>query len=339
VQLRYLPIAIATTLVLSIMAIGRPSAAQAYSGRMQYGETRAENSPPTGKLPPLLMPADVNDPIKVNNSPDTPRSQSPKPKDARKPPKKGSDLAGFSALATPPDDLPGTGDKGYDLTRNNFPLYTGVAAGMEVENNIVLPTNKDIVIYAPTMKPAGRACPEAVVVHWVELNSHTLYHNFGFWDHCTAGSWITWYDTTNSTFRSKYIRHEIDNVNWSMSVYIIPVSSRCWRGYIFNYNTGQMDILSGTNALCGTLPADYDNNGWTMWESHRLMDTTPPNCLDLPNLYSYGIMQWDQGGQQWVLLNALGQDSVPFQYGACGTNGTYGWSLPWPSQWIALTDH
>lgn len=219
------------------------------------------------------------------------------------------DDPGRSGEAGPgtPNPMPGSGDRGFWINSG-----TGVYAANDAQTNVVIPdTAVGTTIYAPTHMPAGNSCIETTTAHWRYAGQSSTTHGHGFWDHCVKKGWFT-FEYMDATWRGKYVRSLDGEDRYYTQV---DKSGSCWRGLLYNFTTGQWEEKVSP-AVCGS---STNTSGWTMWESHGLMDAAQV-CPSFPAIRASSVQIATSTG--WVSLGT-GNSSVLGPYGMCWTNGTY----------------
>lgn len=205
-----------------------------------------------------------------------------------------------------PRPMPGSGDRGFWINAG-----TGVYAANDAQTDLVIPDNAvGTTIYAPTHMPAGNSCIETTTAHWRDTGQPSTTHGHGFWDHCFKKGWYT-FEYMDATWKSKYVRTLDGEDRYYTQV---DKSGNCWRGLLYNFTAGQWEEKVSP-AVCGS----STQSGWTMWESHGLMDVAKV-CPSFPSIRASGIQILTSSG--WVALGT-GNSSVLGPYGMCWTNNTY----------------
>jgi hypothetical protein len=233
----------------------------------------------------------------------------PRPDTARKgatPPERPPQ-AGDQALVLP-TPWPGTGDRGFYLWNSH-----GIYAAHDAQTDLSIPNNAvGTTIYAPTSMPAGGSCVETVTAHYRYSGMASTVHGHGFWDHCVANGWVT-FETMDATWQGKYVRTMDGEGRYFTQVY--RTSDGCWNGELYNYSLGRWEQKA---RVCGTWSR---TDGWTMWESHYLMDVAKA-CPSFPHIRSSSIQILTSGGWQFLGTSSTYQSQLG-PSGMCWTNGTY----------------
>lgn len=225
-----------------------------------------------------------------------------------------------------PDIFPGSGDRGFWVTGGR-----GIYAANDVQTNVVIPDYAvGTTIYAPTHMPAGNACVETVTAHWRYSGMTSTSHAHGFWDHCGldgATGWQT-FETMDATWKGKYVRVFDGEERYWTEAY--KDASGCWHGLLYNYNLGKWE--EKLTPICGS---STFTDGWTMWESHYMMDVAK-RCPAFPRIRASGLQVWT--GSAWTPLTSSYTTQLG-PNGLCWTNGTYpGLQISVVnSDWTALT--
>jgi hypothetical protein len=231
-----------------------------------------------------------------------------------------------------PEGVPGSGDRGLWIRSG-----TGVHAQNDAQTNLVIPGSAvGTTIYAPTHMAAGYTCLETVTAHWRYAGMAGTAHGHGFWDWCEAdgsGGWQV-FEAMDATWLRKYVRRSAGEDRYWTEVFREEGTS-CWWGLLYNFEIGWWD---GKVHICGTQPDEYRSwyggNGWTMWESHHLMDQARV-CPRFPDIAAADLLV-HSGGTWGRLTEATSGQLGP--YGLCWENGTYRFSIsPGLDVWHALT--
>jgi hypothetical protein len=225
-----------------------------------------------------------------------------------------------------PNIFPGSGDRGDWISTGR-----GVYVGNDVQTDLSIPDSAiGTTIYAPTHMPAGGACVETVTAHWRYSGMSTTAHAHGFWDHCGldgATGWQT-FEYMDATWKGKYVRVYDGEERYWTEAYID--GSGCWHGLLYDFNLGQWEEKVSP-AICGS---SGFTSGWTMWESHHLMDLAKV-CPTFPRIRASGLQLWT--GSAWQQLGSTNTSPLG-PYGMCWTNSTYRWQVNSPNNdWTALT--
>jgi hypothetical protein len=246
-----------------------------------------------------------------------------------RPPRTGPPEAGT------PEGVPGTGDRGLWIRGG-----TGVHAQNDARTDLVIPRDAvGTTIYAPTHMAAGYTCLETVTAHWWYDGMVSTAHGHGFWDWCETDGSSGWqvFESMDATWLRKYVRRSGGEARYWTEVFRdegTPGRS-CWWGLLYNFEIGWWD---GKAHICGTQPQVYRSlyrgNGWTMWESHHLMDQARV-CPRFPDIAAADLLV--HSGGNWVRL-AEATSSQLGPYGLCWETSTYRFSVsPGLDVWQALT--
>jgi hypothetical protein len=225
-----------------------------------------------------------------------------------------------------PDIFPGSGDRGFWIQSGQ-----GIFGANDVQTDLAIPDSAiGTTIYAPTHMPAGNACVETVTAHWRYSGMATTSHAHGFWDHCGLDGATGWQNLEymDATWKSKYARIYDGEERYFTEVY--KDGGGCWHGLMYNFNLGRWEEKVSP-AICGS---SSFSTGWTMWESHHLMDQSRV-CPTFPRIRASGLQLWT--GSTWASLDAS-KTSTLGPYGLCWTNGAYGFQVNVAnSDWTGLT--
>jgi hypothetical protein len=228
-----------------------------------------------------------------------------------------------------PEGVPGSGDRGLWIRGG-----TGVHAKNDAQTDLVIPGSAvGTTIYAPTHMAAGYTCLETVTAHWYYAGMAGTAHGHGFWDWCEAdgaGGWQV-FETMDATWRQKYVRPSGGENKYWTEVFQ-EAGTSCWWGLLYNFEIGWWE---GKAHICGAQPYGHAV-GWTMWESHHLMDQARV-CPRFPDIAA-GELQVLSGGK-WAPLSGSNSGQLG-PYGLCWDNGTYQFSFSTSSGlglWQALT--
>lgn len=206
-----------------------------------------------------------------------------------------------------PNELPGSGDQGFWISGSS-----GVYAGNDAQTNLSIPANAiGTTIYAPTNMPAGLACIETVAAHYRYTGMSSTAHGHGFWDHCITRGWKL-FELMNDTWRSKYVRSFRGEGVYFTEAYKY---GNCSRGLLYNFTTGQWEEKATVCSASSGYPS-----GWSMWESHYLMDKAQV-CPVFPDIRSSSIRVLKGDGTWTNMTSSYTSKLGP--YGMCWTNGTY----------------
>ena len=215
-----------------------------------------------------------------------------------------------------PTELPGSGDRGLWI----YPGSSGVYAINDAQTNLSIPASAiGTTIYAPTHMSAGNACMETVTAHWYFSGMSGTAHAHGFWDWCMtdgSGAWQV-FEFMDATWQQKYVRSFGGEPRYATQVY--ELSPGCWIGMLYNFTLGQWEEKT---TICGTGQSGFGNIGWTMWESHYLMDQAQV-CPAFPDVRASEVRVWR--GDRWTHLTPPESGALG-PYGMCWNNGTYEFS-------------
>ena len=206
-----------------------------------------------------------------------------------------------------PAIVPGSGDRGFWVLSGS-----GIYAINDARTDLSLPgTAIGTTIYAPTHMAAGNTCIETVTAHWRFSGMAATSHGHGFWDWCETdgtGGWQV-FEFMDAAWQAKYVRTTRGQARYSTQVFKNGV---CWSGLLFNYGQGQWEEKT---TICGSGPYSY---GWTMWESHYMMDQARV-CPKLPPIEASGLQVL--AGTWQRLTNENSSQLGP--YGLCWDNTSY----------------
>jgi hypothetical protein len=305
----------AVTVVVGL--VGAPVLAQDAAPRLQYGVPVPEGQELTaapepfdekvhGRAIPNTQPQ-ANEVLKGAAARLPERSSRPRPRDPI------------------PDIFPGSGDRGFWVNQGQ-----GIFAANDAQTDLVIPDNAiGTTIYAPTHMPAGNVCVETVTAHWRYSGMATTAHAHGFWDHCGfdgATGWQT-FEGMDATWKGKYVRIFDGEERYFTEAY--KDGNGCAHGLLYNFNLGLWE--EKLTPICGN---SSFATGWTMWESHYLMDVAQ-RCPAFPRVRASGIQLYTVSA--WPALDTSNSSQLG-PYGLCWTNGTYNFSVAVPnSDWTALT--
>ncbi len=187
-------------------------------------------------------------------------------------------------------------------------------------------------LYAPTHMSPGGACIETVTAHWRYSGMSTTAHAHGFWDWCATdgtGGWQV-FEFMDSTWLNTYVRSIKGEPRYWTQVYSDGPSS--WKGVLYNFLQGRWEEKT---AISGTSVSELGATGWTMWESHYLMDVAQL-CPTLPDIEASGLQIF--AGGKWSSLGPEYAQNTLGPYGMCWTNSTYTFRLaPQMGGWEAQT--
>jgi hypothetical protein len=176
---------------------------------------------------------------------------------------------------------------------------------------------------------ATDACVETVAAHWFYAGMAGTAHGHGFWDWCESdgsGGWQL-FELMDSAWQQRYVRRSGGEGRYWTEVH---QDGGCWWGMLYNFSLGQWEAKAH---ICGSVPYVFQD-GWTMWESHHLMDQARV-CPSLPSITAADLLVLS--GASWARLTGSTTGQLG-PYGLCWENGAYGFdtsqSLDW---WQALT--
>ena len=229
-----------------------------------------------------------------------------------------------------PEGVPGSGDRGLWIYDG-----TGIHAQNDAQTDLVIPASAvGTTIYAPTHMAAGYTCLETVTAHWLYAGMAGTAHGHGFWDWCVtdgSGSWQV-FESMDTTWRRKYVRPSGGEDKYWTEVFR-EAGTSCWWGLLWNFEIGWWE---GKAYICRTTQSTEPGywHGWTMWESHHLMDQARV-CPRFPDIAAADLLV--HSGGSWVRLNGSTSSRLG-PYGLCWENGTYRFSVsPGLDVWQALT--
>src|SRR5207248_3703972 len=127
--------------------------------------------------------------------------------------------------------------------------------------------------------------------HWYYSGMGGTAHGHGFWDWCAtdgSGGWQV-FESMDSTWQAKYIRKSQGEGRYWTQVYR---SESCWTGTLYNFTLGQWEEKT---TICGTGQSGFGTTGWTMWESHYLMDQARI-CPTFPDIEAADLRVLTAGG-------------------------------------------
>jgi hypothetical protein len=237
------------------------------------------------------------------------------------------ETADAGTSTTPPYE-PGSGDRGLWLTTGE-----GIYAGNDPALDLSIPEAAiGTTIYAPTHMAPGGACMETVTAHWRYEGMAATAHAHGFWDWCETdgtGGWQV-FEFMDAEWRDRYVRRYRGEQRYWTQVFSDAPSS--WKGLLYNFNEGRWEekvAISGSNV------SGFGSTGWTMWESHYLMDEAAL-CPQFPDIRASGLRVYVDGG--WNPLNTGNSQDTLGPYGLCWVGGTYDFRLSKKRDtWLART--
>jgi hypothetical protein len=231
-------------------------------------------------------------------------------------PARARGAAAASSNAGFPTGAPGSGDRGFWLTGS-----TGIYVLNDAQLNFSIPTSGiGTTIYAPTHMSAGNACIETVTAHWYYDGMDGTAHGHGFWDWCESdgsGGWQV-FEFMDSAWQQAYVRRQQGELRYSTQVY---QDGSCWVGTLYNFNLGRWEEKT---TICGTGQSGFGTTGWTMWESHYLMDQARI-CPRLPNIKASQLRVLTSSG--WSRPTSATSSNLG-PYGLCWENETYSFKVP-----------
>lgn len=216
--------------------------------------------------------------------------------------------------------LPGSGDRGFWIANSS-----GILVMNDAQTDLNIPDAAiGTTIYAPVNMPAGNSCVETVTAHWYYTGMTGTLHGQGFWDHCGIDGSTGWqtFEIMDDFWKDKYVRNYNGEERYFTEVYN---DGGCWAGLLYNFNEGRWETK--ITPICSS---SGFSDGWTMWESHYLMDQAKI-CPSFPNIRASDIQVLTNNG--WIYLDT---NSNLGPYGLCWENGKYqltGIS----SDWTAMT--
>jgi hypothetical protein len=230
-----------------------------------------------------------------------------------------------------PQSEPGSGDRGFWLRGSS----TGIHAVNDAQPNLAIPANAiGTTLYTPTHLAAGGTCIETVTAHWYYPGMTSTAHGHGFWDWCASdgsGGWQV-FEFMDQSWQQQYVRKIRGEERYSTAVY--KVSDSCWIGILYNFGQGLWEEKTTICGISQLLPF-FGTVGWTMWESHYLMDQAQV-CPVFPNIQASELRAWQNN--TWTRLTAATADPTLGPYGLCWINGTYTFAvLPTLDHWQANT--
>jgi hypothetical protein len=215
-----------------------------------------------------------------------------------------------AASGGPPLIDPGSGDSGLWIAANGS---AGLWAVNDAQTDLVIPPGAvGTTIYAPTHLAAGNTCVETTTAHWYYPGMGGTAHGHGFWDWCQAdgtGGWQV-FEFMDGAWMADYVRKRQGESRYSTQVAKVD---GCWRGLLYNFGLGRWEEKT---SICGSGPFAV---GWTMWESHHMMDQAGV-CPDLPGIAASKIRVLTPTG--WGRLTATTASPLG-PYGRCWLNGAY----------------
>jgi len=223
---------------------------------------------------------------------------------------------------------PGSGDRGLWLTAGE-----GIYAGNDPALDLAIPDAAiGTTIYAPTHMSPGGACMETVTAHWRYAGMASTAHGHGFWDWCASDGTGGWqlFEFIDTNWRDQYVRSYRGEFRYWTQVFSDAPSS--WKGLLYNFNEGRWEekvSISGANI------SGFGSVGWTMWESHYLMDVAQL-CPRFPDIRASGLRVY--ANASWIELSDSNSQDALGPYGLCWVDGTYDFRLPKKrDSWLART--
>lgn len=223
---------------------------------------------------------------------------------------------------------PGSGDRGLWLTAGE-----GIYATNDASLTLSIP---DVAIgttlYTPTHLSPGGACMETVTAHWRYQGMGATAHGHGFWDFCESdgqGGWQV-FELMDSIWTNRYVRKSQGKLRYWTQVYQdFPLS---WKGLLYNFEQG---VWEEKTAITGLSRAGFGQTGWTMWESHYLMDVARV-CPKFPDIQASDLQVYVNGA--WTRLTASNSDDTLGPFGQCWLDDTYTFRISSKRDvWLART--
>jgi hypothetical protein len=223
---------------------------------------------------------------------------------------------------------PGSGDRG---------LWLMGAEGIYARNSASLTLSIPdaaigTTIYAPTHMSPGNSCMETVTAHWRYEGMGSTAHGHGFWDWCVTdgeGGWQV-FEFMDSNWTNRYVRRLNGQQRYWTQVYSDAPSS--WKGLLYNFEEGRWEEKT---AISGSNVSGFGATGWTMWESHYLMDVAQL-CPAFPDIETSQLQLFVNGA--WIRLSPGYSANNLGPYGLCWINGTYTFHVPNKGdRWLART--
>lgn len=235
---------------------------------------------------------------------------------------------GFGVGPYTPTAEPGSGDRGLWLYNAR-----GIYAGNDPALDLVIPEAAiGTTIYAPTHMSPGGTCLETVTAHWRYDGMDTTAHAHGFWDWCESdgvGGWQV-FELMDANWVAQYVRPYRGSARYWTQVYSDDANS--WKGLLYNFTQG---VWEEKVAISGLNVSGFGLTGWTMWESHHLMDVAQA-CPRFPEIRASGLRLSVNG--TWVALDSATSDDSLGPYGQCWVDGTYTFRLSKKrDNWLART--
>ncbi len=228
-----------------------------------------------------------------------------------------------------PSITPGSGDRGLWLLDG-----AGIYAANDARLDLAIPDQAiGTTIYAPTHMAPGGACIETVTAHWRYADMATTAHGHGWWDWCVSDGTGGWqlFEFMDKNWQDLYVRKLKGDLRYFTQVYY-DAPSNVWRGMLYNFVLGGWEekvSISGTNI------SGFGNTGWTMWESHFMMDQAQV-CPTLPGIQAAYLQLYING--KWSPLTTSNSEDTLGPYGLCWTNDSYSFRLsPQLNSWLART--
>ena len=236
--------------------------------------------------------------------------------------------SGFGVGPYTPAEEPGSGDRGLWLYGGD-----GIYAGNDAALDLAIPDSAiGTTIYAPTHMSPGGACMETVTAHWRYAGMGSTAHAHGFWDWCASDGASGWqvFEFMDANWVAQYVRSYRGEGRYWTQVYSDAPNS--WKGLLYNFTQG---VWEEKVAISGSNISGFGSTGWTMWESHYLMDVAQV-CPRFPDIRASGL-QLSQNGT-WVTLDTTNSDDTLGPYGLCWVDGTYTFRLAKKrDNWLART--
>jgi hypothetical protein len=223
---------------------------------------------------------------------------------------------------------PGSGDRGLWLSGAE-----GIYAGNDASLDLSIPDAAiGTTIYAPTHMSPGGACMETVTAHWRYTGMAVTAHGHGFWDWCASDGSTGWqvFEFMDASWVDRYVRKYRGEPRYWTQVYRSGPSS--WGGLLYNFNLGRWEEKT---AIAGTNISGFGQTGWSMWESHYLMDGARL-CPAFPDIRTLGLQLWIDDA--WTALTDTTAQDTLGPYGRCWVDGTYGFRFAnRADNWLART--
>jgi hypothetical protein len=189
-----------------------------------------------------------------------------------------------------------------------FPNTNSGAGGMatqSVDPNFRL-SNKNDVLYAPTMTPANGSCIEVVTVHT------TSTPQIWAWDWCNSiapGAEVT----VNSAFVAKYTTTVNGRTVYTQKNVQTNKSSNTWTSYLYDYETKAWDTLFTSS---GTDQSGL-SYGWDMFEFYSSTNPSTGDTYVCDDIAKAGLVvesssvEIETAANTWTLANASNSTWMP----------------------------